>query len=117
MSDIEQDNTKYFYVTMVFDYADEFDVYGSFVCNEAKVETLKQQIKATFDKFDEDSDTKETYLYFGTNEAIEVSDYADFIRNVKFHECSKRFYDEFLAIHPRGFGHNMIANLIESYRD
>lgn len=94
----------YVFVTMCCDYADEFDVMGCFVEEKAKFE---QDLAAIRENFNGEP------IYFGTNEALEFDDFEHFEGTLDVKECSKQFYDEFIALNGgSSHGHNYMEDLL-----
>ena len=80
----------YVFVTVKFDYADEFDCEPIFCGSLQNFENLKLLIKTWF----EINDGQIAYIYFGTNECIEVTSYDDIFKpyhNYRYREIPISF--------------------------
>jgi crotonobetainyl-CoA:carnitine CoA-transferase CaiB-like acyl-CoA transferase len=93
---------KYLLLTAEIDYADEFycEMFGVFTDEQWKAlcEKTKKFFDGDAEKEDDEEDDEygygnDTEVYFGTNEALNFSDYKDWLQNFKKKEITKAQYD------------------------
>ena len=112
-------------------YADEFDVEFFVVMDRAKWQDLKKEVEAIFSQNFQGTDafkpseekwegnTLALEIYFGTNEALIVDNYEDWLKNLKV----KSITDEHANMLKRTFGKEFgtgsgyVTNIIEILKD
>jgi len=89
---------EYVLVIVSADYADEFNVCQSYVMTKDEydqaVETSRKNLEGK----------RYTEIYFGTNEAIEVDGFDDYMRNISVKSITKEDYDAYLRMFDGEFG-------------
>lgn len=90
---------EYLFVTTSHDYADEFDMGGTFTIEKNEFDEQMALIEKAFESGVIDENTE---FYFGTNEALTFYDFYDFKCGVKVKPCSKAFHDEFFELTAGG---------------
>jgi hypothetical protein len=100
----------YLFVTLTFDYADEFNVHCCFV---QKAEEFNADMAAIEQLFKENPGMSNEEFYFGTNEFLQFSDFEDFESGVEAQDCSEQFYNEFKRLNNGSIGFNVIDSLLE----
>lgn len=84
--------SKYVLIKECRNYADEFDTYGFTIISMNEWDQIKLETKALFD-------TKKNGIevYFGTNEAHEYYDYADWLGSLQVKELTEQEADTIIA--------------------
>lgn len=89
---------EYVLVIVSADYADEFDVCHSYVMTKEEydqgVETSRKNLEGK----------RNNEIYFGTNEAIDVNDFNDYMRNISVQSITKDDYDAYMRMFGGEFG-------------
>lgn len=92
---------KWFLVIARACWADEFDLEYFHVLKESKLEKIKKLTKEYF----ETSGDAEPEIYFGTNEALTYSSYADWQRDFKVKEITEEDAQTLIKLFGKsGFG-------------
>jgi hypothetical protein len=98
-SHTESKNEEYVLVRLDACWADEFDVRHAWVMTreeyEEGVESSKQELEKR---------GRYTEIYFGTNEAIEVENFDDYMSNLSVEIISKEDYEAFNRMFGGSFG-------------
>lgn len=98
-SNSKQDREEYVLVKLDACYADEFDVCHAWVMTR---EEYNQGVKTSKENLDKRGRYVE--IYFGTNEALNVDDFDDYMRNLSVETISKEDYDAFNRMFGSSFG-------------
>lgn len=96
----EPKKEEYVLVTLDADYADEFDVCHAWAMTK---EAYDEGVKSSREYF-ESRGRGYTEIYFGTNEAIDVDNFNDYMSNLSVETISKEDYEAFHRMFGGSFG-------------